>query len=476
MQHTTVHLLSIADKTDLSNRHPPPPPISMRYSLIALASSTSLAVLLVAYCVTDKKSRNNLRKEVGRTDLPSPHETFSRSSNANSQKGRSLRDGTYINITKLLEDFSREHPEYLNKKPDYFQTDAPKPSAASLPVTWKPLALPLAPTTAPVMLAPVVVSSEAPAKLTPQTTLAPISSTPVSLAPTTITPASLPPTTITPASLPPATITPTSLPPITPISIIAAPLISNPLTLVPTKKYVIMTTSPVTPIIATLAPVSLNSSSTSANSVPNYSNMPSPPILLPETPLGELPSNIIGRPLFVPPTQSNWPGSTGAPPSFETSFVGLSSNMTGRPPFNTSMTSNGTESISAPVLSSNTSNVSGILNTSYYPIMLKTPQVSFGRDSERRRKAPNTSATADHSYTTASISKNSSVNNGAQSIKNYYLLSSLVVGLVLVLCVILAFRYYRARIYIPPSHPSHVSVQQQIRGINNDKNNDAHYT
>jgi hypothetical protein len=245
----------------------------MRTFFIALTSSIALAALLIVFCSNFQKNRNSLRKEDLRIPFSSPSvlngNNTDNNYNFDSQELRLLRDGD-IDIDQLLEVFSREYPEYVNKTPDYFETESLSPSpgsslvatiqpspspqdqnetllatvAPALPVvsTLTPTTLPPQSTVPPTTLAPQ--STFIPTTLFPQTvvpttlipqTLAPTTLTPLSIIPTTVTPQTMLPTTLTPQiTLPPTTLTPQSLIPTTVIPQTLPPTTLLPLTLVPT--------------------------------------------------------------------------------------------------------------------------------------------------------------------------------------------------------------------------------------------------
>jgi hypothetical protein len=244
----------------------------MRYFLIAL---TLLAALLIIFCSNFQKNRNSLRKEDRRIPF-----SFSPVFNAilnnthhddNSQELRLLRDGD-IDINELLEDFSREYPEYLNKTLDYFETESlsPSPGSNSLVATIQPSpspqdengtlatlapALPVVSTLPPTTLPPQ--STVAPMTLAPQSTLIPTTLFPQTLLPTTLFPQTLAPTTLTPLSTVPTTLTPQTILPttLTP-QITLPPTTLAPQSLIPTT-VVPQTLPPTTLIPVTLVPTTI---------------------------------------------------------------------------------------------------------------------------------------------------------------------------------------------------------------------------
>lgn len=243
----------------------------MRPVPIALTSSTLLAVLIIYFCSNCQTNRNSLRKEDGRNQFSFPpvlNISFSNDLSDNSQQLRLLRAGK-IDIDQLLEDFSREFPEYVNKTPDYFQTESVSPTPSSLNVTIQPSAVSQDSNATLATLAPVTVvstsppttvppqSTGAPTTLAPQGTLLPTTPVPQTLMPTTLIPQTLLPTTLTPLSIVPTTLTPQTIVPTTLLpQTTLPPTTLTPYSLMPTT-VIPQTVLPITVIPVTVFPTTI---------------------------------------------------------------------------------------------------------------------------------------------------------------------------------------------------------------------------
>jgi hypothetical protein len=357
---------------------------------------------------------------------------------------RSLRDGD-VNITQLLQNFSKEFPEYIDRKPDYFQITAPASSTGkqnyplqSLPPT----------TRIPTTMVPAGVATSAPTNRKLPLTSSPTTKNPISITsrPTTIAPVTLSPTTVAPVTLSPTTIVPVTLSPTTVAPVTSKPTTLNPITLTPT------TLDPVNSIptilnSTTLAPNMLSVSSplltsASSSSLPIFSSLglptnlsvqpppftstTSPNWTVPEISVGEIPNNTTSLPPFIP----NSTGTFGTLPSSESSLGGILSNVYG--------------SISSPSLSSIPPNVTVIPSNPDYQISMKPPEVNW---SERHRNSPNSSAVINHYYDAASV-------NNSKAMKYSYLLILLAAAFISFLLFVTIFLYSRMRLCTSPHFSS----------------------
>jgi hypothetical protein len=360
---------------------------------------------------------------------------------------RSLRDGD-VNITQLLQNFSKEFPEYINRKPDYFQITDP---ASSTDKQEYPLQSLPPSTRIPTTMIPAVVTTWAPTNRKVPLTSSPTTKNPISITsrPTTTAPVTLSPTTVAPVTLSPTTIAPVTLSPTTVAPVTSRPTTLNPITLMP------ITLDPVNSI-----PTTLNSSSLA----PNTSSMSSPLLTsvssssLPVFSTQGLPTNVsVQPPPFTSTTPSNWTFP-------EISFGGIPNNITSFPPFIPNSTgtfgtlpssegslggmlSNVTSwygSISSPSLPSMPPNVTVTPSNPDYQISMKPPEVNW---SERHRNSPNSSAVINHSYDTASV-------NNSKVIKYSYLLILLAVVFISFVLFVTIVLYSRVRLCTSPHFSS----------------------